>query len=115
MNDWKTKEKALLRGARMSAGGNTERHQRGAERKSSERRCREIRWEGCSRRERTFAVTVADEMILPGDEFAGSIESAFKIMETAGAVVIVMEIVFAGPEELDGNAGYFGDPAASIM
>src|SRR5258708_694203 len=50
-------------------------------------------------------------MIVPGNEFAGGIEATLKEMESGGTIVIVVKIVFAGPEELDGNADLFGDGA----
>jgi len=36
-------------------------------------------------------------------------------MKAGGAVVVVVEIVFAGPEELDRNADLLGDGGASSM
>src|SRR5260370_2640427 len=50
-------------------------------------------------------------MIVPGNEFAGGIEGTLKERECGGTIVIVVKIVFAGPEEVDGNADLFGDGA----
>src|SRR3989475_1428313 len=43
-------------------------------------------------------------MIAPGDQFAGGIEATLEEMEPGGAIVIVVKIVLAGPEEFDGDA-----------
>lgn len=56
-----------------------------------------------------LALAEADEMIPPGNESAGRIESAFEEMKSGGAIVIVVKIVFAGPEEFYGDADLFGD------
>src|SRR5215469_4363761 len=56
-----------------------------------------------------FAFAETDEVILPPDEFPGRIEPALKKMEAGGTVVIVMEVVLAGPEKLHGNANLLGD------
>jgi len=48
-------------------------------------------------------------MIAPADEMAGSVETSLEVMETGGAIVIVVEIVFAGPEKFDGDADLLGD------
>src|SRR5258708_38814416 len=50
-------------------------------------------------------------MITPGNELAGGIQTTLEEMETGGAIMIVVKIVFAGPEKLDGNADLLGDGA----
>src|SRR6267378_413272 len=55
------------------------------------------------------AFAESDEVIAPRDELAGGGEATFEEMEAGGAIVVVVKIVFAGPEELDGNADLLGD------
>src|SRR5258707_14535609 len=50
-------------------------------------------------------------MIAPGDEFTGGVQATLEEMETGGAIVIVVKIVFAGPQKLDGHADLLGDGA----
>src|SRR5258708_4204040 len=48
-------------------------------------------------------------MIATGDEFAGGVQATLEEMETGGAIMIVVKIVFAGPQKLDGHADLLGD------
>src|SRR6266404_308429 len=48
-------------------------------------------------------------MIAPGDKFAGGVQATLEEMETGGAIVIVVKIVFAGPQKLDWHADLLGD------
>src|SRR5258708_37695934 len=48
-------------------------------------------------------------MIAPGDEFAGGVQATLEEMETGGAIMIVVKIVFAGPQKVDGHADLLGD------
>jgi len=73
--------------------------------------CREIGCRRCWLKVRTFALAETDEMIAPGDEFAGGVETTLEEMETGRAIVIVVKIVLAGPEELNGDADLLGDGA----
>ena len=50
------------------------------------------------------ALAVADEVIVPRDELAGSVEAGLQVMEPAGPVEVVGHVVFARPEQLDGHA-----------
>src|SRR5438445_11675521 len=50
-------------------------------------------------------------MIAPSDEFAGGVETTLEEMETGRAIVIVVKIVLAGPEEFNGDADLLGDGA----
>jgi hypothetical protein len=56
-----------------------------------------------------FTLAEADEMILPGDEIAGGVETAFEEVIAGGTIVIVVKVVFASPEKFDGNADLLGD------
>lgn len=51
-------------------------------------------------------------MIFPRDEFAAGIDAAREEMVACGAIVVVMEVIFAGPKKLDRNADFFGDGAS---
>ena len=51
-------------------------------------------------------------MIAPRDKIAGRVHAGFQIVIASGAVEIMAHIVFAGPQQLHGRAGYFRDPCA---
>ena len=50
-------------------------------------------------------------MIAPGDELSGSVDTALEVVETGGAIVVVVKIVFARPKKLYGNADLLGNGA----
>jgi len=45
-----------------------------------------------------LAFAEADEVIAPGDEFAGGVQAALEEMKTGGTIMIVVKIILAGPE-----------------
>ena len=49
-------------------------------------------------------------MVSPAGQVSGGIERAFQIVVARGAVMIVLEIVFAGPKQLHGRANHFRNP-----
>ncbi len=57
----------------------------------------------------------ADEVVLPSGKFTVGIDSAFQIMKTAGAVVVVLHVVFAGPDEFDWLADRLAMAQTSTM
>jgi len=42
-------------------------------------------------------VSKGNEMIVPGDQLALVVQAAFQKMETAGTVLVVLQIVFTAP------------------
>ena len=50
-------------------------------------------------------------MVFPSDQFARGIDSTLEVMEAAGTVIIVLHVVFAGPDELDWRFHALGDGA----
>ena len=88
MNDWKTNEKALLRGARCAPVGHAQRHERRLEVVVRDEARRELD-AGDVRRvgEALLAfrvVAVADEVIAPRDETAGASTPAFRKWKPPG-------------------------------
>ena len=111
MKDWKTKEKALVRGARIAQVGTPSGNQRGLKIEKFVMNVPGNSFEGMfAELSELLALAEADEVIAPGDEFAGGVDAALQVVETAGTVVSRVEIVFAGPEQLDGHADDLGDP-----
>jgi len=93
----------------QSIGGDAEGHERSAKEKIGEESAGEFVAGNVRGRSELLALAEADEVIAPGDEIAGGVEASLQIMKAGGAIVIVMEIVFAGPEKLDGDADLLGD------
>src|SRR5258708_32600974 len=56
-------------------------------------------------------LSIEDEEIAQSDDLAESVEASGEEMKSGRAIVIVVKIVFAGPEKLDGNADLLGDGA----
>ena len=54
-------------------------------------------------------IPVVDEVIAPGHELAVGVDAALQVMEPAGAIVVVRQIVFTRPQQLDRNAGFLGN------
>ena len=92
-----------------SIGGHAERHERGAEEKVRQESSGKFIAGDVGGGSKLLAFTKADEMIAPGDEVAGRIDAALEKMKTGGAIVIVVKIILASPQELDGNADLLGD------
>src|SRR5207245_7424155 len=103
-------EGVAARGAE-SISGNSERHERRAKEKVWQKSAGKFATGNVGGRREFIAFAKADEVIAPGDKFAGSVEAARKVMKSSGAIVIVVKIVFASPEELDGDADFLGDGA----
>ena len=101
-------EGVAARGA-QSVGGNAERHERSAEGKIREESAGEFVAGNVGGGSELLAFAETDEVIAPGDEIAGGVEAALQIMKAGGAIVIVVEIVLAGPEEFHGDANLFGN------
>ena len=51
-------------------------------------------------------------MIPPGNQLAGRVDSSLQEVKSGRAIVIVVKIVFAGPEKFDGHTGNLGDPGS---
>src|SRR6267154_2995487 len=98
-------------GSAQSVGGNAERHEGGAKEKVLEKGARKLIAGDARGGSELFAFAETDEVIAPGDEFDGMVETALEEMETGGAIVVMMKIVFASPEEFYKNANLFGDGA----
>jgi hypothetical protein len=54
-------------------------------------------------------VTVADEVVAPGDKLARRIDTRLEEMEAAGTIVVVPHVVFARPQDLDRHTDLLGD------
>src|SRR5467141_180875 len=98
-------------GGPKSVGRNAERHEGRAEEKILKECAGKLVAGDAGGGSELFAFAKANEMIAPGDQFAGRIETTLEEVKTGGAIVIVVKVVFAGPEELDRNANLFGDGA----
>src|SRR6266853_4294404 len=98
-------------GSAQSVGGNAERHEGGAKEKVLEKGARKLIAGDARRGSELFAFAETDEVVAPSDEFAGRVETALEEMETGGAIVVMMKIVFASPEEFYRDADLFGDGA----
>jgi hypothetical protein len=110
MKDWNTKASALSPRCPQRTRWDAERYQRGA--------IGQVRYPagriGVSRQIRRwceFSVTPkADEMLLPGDNFAVGVQSAFEEMPAGRPVEIVLHVVGAIPKKFHRHAGDFRDP-----
>src|SRR5216684_285265 len=98
-------------GSSERVSGYAKRHERGAEEKIRQKCAGKLVTGDAGRRSELFAFAETDEMIAPGNEFAGGVQATLEEMETGGAIVIVVKIVFAGPQKLDGDADLLGDGA----
>lgn len=96
-------------GSAEGVSGNADGHERSTKEKVGEKRGRKLSAVDACGRSELLAFAEADEMVMPGDEIAGRIEAALEEVVAGGAVVVVMKVVFAGPEKFDGNAGFLGD------
>src|SRR5690242_15838869 len=57
-----------------------------------------------------LALTETHEMIAPGNQFAGRIETGLQEVEPRGTIEVMMHVVFARPQQFHGRAVYlFGD------
>ena len=59
---------------------------------------------------RRGAIAVGGEVLPPGDEMALGVEAGAEGVRASGAVGVVGDVVFAGPEELDGAVDLLGEP-----
>ena len=84
MNDWNTNENALLRGARIAHVG-TPVGISDAWNSKFGRNVPGNSFDGMfAEGANVLALAEAHEVIAPGDEFAGSVQSALQVMEAAG-------------------------------
>src|SRR6266850_1506694 len=98
-------------GSAQSVGGDAERHEGGPEKKVLEKGAGKLIGGDAGGGSELLAFAETDEVIAPGDESPGGVQAAFEKMKTGGAIVIVVKIVLASPEEFDGNADLLGDSA----
>ncbi len=98
-------------GSAQSVSGHAERHEGGAEEKVREKCAGKLIAGDAGGGSELLAFAETDEMIAPGDEFAGGVQTALEEMKAGGAIVIVVEIVLAGPEKFYGDADLLGDGA----
>ena len=99
-------------GSAQSVGGNAERHEGGAKEKVLEKGAGKLVAGNARGGSELFAFAETDEVIAPSDEFAGRVETALEEMKSGGAIVVVMKIVFASPEEFYRDADLFRDGAS---
>src|SRR3954468_24619284 len=62
-----------------------------------------------ARRDEALAVAIADEVVLPRDQLARGVEAGLEVLPAAGAIVVVLHVVLAGPEQLHGDSGLLGE------
>ena len=96
-------------GGTHGVGGDAEGHEGSAEIEILDERAGKFVRGNVSGGREFVAFAETNEMILPGDEIPGFVDAAFEVVETGGAIVIVMEIVLAGPEKLYGDTYLLGD------
>src|SRR5208283_86625 len=90
-------------------GRNSERHQGGAKVEIlQERRGKFIGW-NIRRGSKLLAFSKTCKVISPRNHVSRAIEAPLQKVESRGAVVVMMEIVLAGPQQLDGHADLFGN------
>src|SRR6266568_3726860 len=90
---------------------NAERHQRSAEEKVLQERAGKFVGGNVGGGREFIAFAKRNKVITPGHEFPGSVYAPLQVMKTGGPIMVVVEIVFARPQQLHGRANLLGDGA----